>query len=190
MAVLPATLTLNDGRVLLRDWQEADAPVLDGVCGEWNVCQFTSVPWSYSLAEATAWIIRNRQKRSEGKVLSLAITEEDSSSVVGNVNLTRFSEDGNEAALGYWVVPSARGRGLASGAARTLARWGFEAMGLARVELAILPENTASHRVAEQLGATPEGVRQSSHEAGGRWWDMEIYALHAPSTTRSDGPRR
>ncbi len=184
MAALPATLTLTDGRVLLRDWQKADAPVLEGVCGEWDVCQFTSVPWSYSLAEATAWTIRTRQNRSEGKVLSLAIVEMGSGLVVGNVNLSRFSEDGNEAALGYWLVPSARGRGLASAAARTLARWGFEAMGMKRIELAILPENTASHRVAERLGATPEGVRRSSHEAGGRWWDMAIYALRAPSETR------
>lgn len=166
---------------MLRDWQDADAPILEAVCGEWDVCRFTSVPWSYSLAEATDWVLRNRQKRSRGQVLSLAIIDINGRSVAGNVNLTRFSDDGREAALGYWLVPTARGRGLASAAARALTSWGFDAMGLKRIELAILPENTPSHRVAERLGATPEGLRRNSHEAGGRWWDMEIYALHAPT---------
>ncbi|HET7121026.1 MAG TPA: GNAT family protein [Solirubrobacterales bacterium] len=178
MPVLPETLTLSGSSVLLRDWREDDAPVLEAVCGEWDVCQFTSVPWSYSLADATNWVVRNREKRSRGEVLSLAIAATDRSPVVGNVNLTRFSADGREAALGYWLVPGARGRGLASAAALTLAGWGFEVMGLGRIELAILPENAASHRVAERLGATSEGLRRGSHEAGGRRWDMEIYALY------------
>lgn len=180
MPALPATLALGDGQVLLRDWQETDAPVLEAVCGEWDVCRFTSVPWSYSEADATAWIVRNRRKRSEREVLPLAIVEAGGGSAVGNVNLTRFSDDGREAALGYWLVPPARGRGLASRAARLLVAWGFETMGLERIELAVLPENAPSHRVAERLGATTEGIRRASHEAGGRWWDMEIYALHAP----------
>lgn len=177
MPALPDALTLDGGSVLLRDWQDADSPVLEAVCGEWDVCRFTSVPWTYSEAEATAWVVRNREKRSRGEMLSLAIVDADADSVVGNVNLTRFSEDGREAALGYWLVPGARGRGLAFAATRTLTTWGFEALGLERIELAILPENTSSHRVAERLGATPEGLRPRSHKAGDRWWDMEIYSL-------------
>jgi [ribosomal protein S5]-alanine N-acetyltransferase len=187
MLSLPEALTLDGDSLQLRDWWEADAPALEAVCGEWNVCQFTSVPWSYSLVEATAWVTRNREKRSRGEVLSLAIVEAGGDEVVGNVNLGRFSDDGSRAALGYWLVPSARGRGLASVAARTLTNWGFHVMGLERIELAILPENAASHRVAERLGAKPEGLRPSSHEAGGRWWDMEIYVLHRPEETRLRG---
>lgn len=180
MVSLPESLTLDGGSIRLRDWRDADAPVLEAVCGEWDVCRFTSVPWTYSLAEATAWVARNRERRSQGVALPLAIVEAVGDEVVGNVNLIRFSDDGTRAELGYWLVPGARGQGLASAAARTLTSWGFEAMGLKEIELAILPENVASQRVAKRLGATPEGLRAESHEAGGRWWDMEIYTLHAP----------
>jgi [ribosomal protein S5]-alanine N-acetyltransferase len=187
MVSLPESLMLDGGSILLRDWRDADAPVLEAVCGEWDVCRFTSVPWSYSLAEATAWVARNREKRARGEVLPLAIVEADGDEVVGNVNLGRFSDDCTRAALGYWLVPSARGRGLASAAASTLTSWGFEAMALKQIELAILPENAPSHRVAERLGATPEGLRPNSHEAGGRRWDMEIYTLHAPDGVARSG---
>jgi RimJ/RimL family protein N-acetyltransferase len=179
MAGLPEALTLRGDGVLLRDWRAADAPVLEAVCGEWDVCRFTSVPWSYSADAAAAWIARNQRNRGAGKVLSLAIAEDGGGAVAGNVNLTRFSRDRRQAALGYWLVPAARGRNLATRAARLLADWGFGQLGLERVELAILPDNVASRRVAERLGATPEELRRRSHEAGGRWWDMAIYALGA-----------
>ena len=48
---------------------------------------------------------------------------------------------------------------------------------LGNVNLAILPENRASQRVAKSVGATPEGIRERSHQAEGRAWDMTIWAL-------------
>jgi ribosomal-protein-alanine N-acetyltransferase len=180
MPPLPQSLTLRDERVVLRDWQERDAPAVEPVCGEWNVCQFTSVPWQYTPAAARAWINRLRRRRTSGTALALAIMRQADDPPVGNVNLVRFSPDGREAALGYWLVPAARGQGLAARSARMLCAWGFRELQLQRIELAILPENVASHAVAERLGATREGVRSGSHEAGGQSWDMVIYSL-APS---------
>ena len=180
MPSLPETLTLHGEGVVLRDWRDADAAALEPVCGEWDVSRFTSVPWDYSHGEALAWVGRQREKRSRGTVLAMAILAEGEEGALGNVNLAEFSEDGRQASLGYWVVPAARGRGVASRAAAILTRWGFETLGLQRIELEILPGNLASHRVAERLGATYEGLRRDSHEAGGRLWDMSIYSLSAP----------
>jgi RimJ/RimL family protein N-acetyltransferase len=177
MPELPESLRLEDGSVALRDWRDADAPVLEAVCGEWNVCSFTSVPWSYSEAAALAWIERTRRKRAEGTVLGLAITAEGRDVPVGHVNLIRFSDDGRDAAIDYWLVPAARGRGIASAACRRLIEWGFDSLDLERVEFAILPDNFASQRVAERVGAVPEGLRERSHEEHGRWWDMNVFAV-------------
>jgi len=180
MPPLPALLTLHHDSVVLRDWREDDAPALEPVCGDIDVCQFTSVPWTYSPAGTRAWVRRTQQARSTGTGLALAITRSGQDQALGNINLVRFSQDGREAALGYWLVPAARGQGLAVTAARMLSSWAFEHMALARIELAILPDNTASHRVALRLGATREGVRPDSHEAAGRTWSMVIYALQRP----------
>jgi RimJ/RimL family protein N-acetyltransferase len=180
MPPLPKSLTLHHDEIVLRDWREDDAPALEPVCGDVDVCRFSSVPWTYSLQEARWWIRRIQRARSTGTGLALAITRAGQNQALGNVNLVRFSEDGRQAALGYWLVPAAREQGLAVTAARMLSSWGFEQMALARIELAILPDNTASHHVALRLGATREGVRPDSHEAAGRTWDMVIYALHGP----------
>jgi RimJ/RimL family protein N-acetyltransferase len=177
MQALPDRLRLEGESVILRDWREEDAPAIEPVCGEWNVCAFTSVPWSYSRAGASEWIERQRRKRAAGSVLALAIQGRDDERALGNLNLAGLDDGGHEAEIGYWLVPEARGRGLASAAVSLLAEWGFEQLRLERIEFAILPENVASQRVAESVGATPEGIRERSHQAEGRAWDMTIWSL-------------
>jgi [ribosomal protein S5]-alanine N-acetyltransferase len=173
MPALPDSLTLRDGGVVLRDWRQQDAPMLESVCGDRDVCRFSTVPWTYTPAAAQAWVRRQHDKRSSGDALGLAITREHDDLALGHVNLVRF--EGTAAALGYWLVPAARGHGLAVNAARMLCAYGFEKLGLTRIELAILPENRPSHAVAERLGAKREGVRRESHEA-----DMVIYSVRSP----------
>jgi [ribosomal protein S5]-alanine N-acetyltransferase len=178
MSSLPQELRLEGERVVLRDWRDEDAPALEPVCGEWDVCAFTSVPEVYSEPEALAWIGRQREKRAAGSVLALAIQGRDDDRALGNVNLSGLAEGAREAEIGYWLVPEARGRGLVTEAASLLADWGFANLGLTRIEFAILPENLASQRVAERLGATPEGLRTHSHQStDGRWWPMTIWSL-------------
>jgi len=175
--VLPETLTLHGSDVVLRDWRDDDAASVEPVCGDPEVCRFTTVPWTYSRSAAVAWISRLHARRLAGSGLALAITRSGADTALGNVNLVRFSADGQTAALGYWVIPAARRRGLALAGASLLCDWGFAELHLSSIELAILPENTASHRVAERLGAVRQGLRRNSHQAEGRLWDMVIYKL-------------
>jgi RimJ/RimL family protein N-acetyltransferase len=177
MPTMPDRLRLANDRVVLRDWRDEDAPALAPVCGEWNVCAFTSVPWEWSEGEALAWIDRQRRKRAAGTVLALAIQVGDDERALGNVNLVGFDEDRREAKVGYWLAPEARGRGLATAATALLIDWGLRNLGIERVEFAILPENVASQRVAERVGAVPLGIREKSHQAEGRWWDMTIWSV-------------
>jgi RimJ/RimL family protein N-acetyltransferase len=60
--------------------------------------------------------------------------------------------------VGYWVRTSRTGQGIATAAVRLVARFGFEDLGLRRLELLIAVHNVASRRVAEKVGATLEGV--------------------------------
>lgn len=189
MPALPVSLTLRDERVTLRDWRAEDAPALEAVCGRSEVCQFTSVPLSYERSAAEVWIARLAASRREGTTLALAIVEAHADMPVGKVNLVRFSADGRSAALGYWLAPAARNRGLATCAAKLLCRWGFEVLGLELIELAIQPANAASHGVAKRLGATSRGLRRGSHQADGRWWDMVIYELACPQAGAVDRQR-
>ena len=116
MPKLPQTLRLEGDGIVLRDWRDEDAAALAPVCGEWDVSGFSSVPWEWSEPAAVAWIERQRHRRAAGTVLALAIEAPDGESPVGTVNLTAFDDRGRSAAVGYWLVPEARSRGLATAA--------------------------------------------------------------------------
>lgn len=65
--------------------------------------------------------------------------------------------------IGYGVHPDARGRGVASRAARLLTRWltaDADGPGLPRVQLDHSVENTASCRTALAAGLEQEGIRR------------------------------
>ena len=57
---------------------------------------------------------------------------------------------------GYWVRQRYQGRGIATAAVQLLIQFAFKELKLTRMELVIRPENVASCRVAEKIGATFE----------------------------------
>ncbi len=59
--------------------------------------------------------------------------------------------------LGFWIRPEACGQGVAVKLGQALKKLAFNQINLCRLELFIEPNNKASLRVAEKLGAEKEG---------------------------------
>jgi RimJ/RimL family protein N-acetyltransferase len=83
---------------------------------------------------------------------TFAICENDV--LVGTVTLGLY-EDAN---VGYWLAPSARGRGLMTEAVRAAVRWAREQHGVQRFHLWTHPENRTSQIVAERSGFVRVGI--------------------------------
>ena len=77
---------------------------------------------------------------------------------------------------GYWLRPSAQGKGLATAALRALLRWG-SSHGLLRAELQIAESNLASRAVAERCGARLEGVLHKRLLVAGARVNAVLYAI-------------
>jgi RimJ/RimL family protein N-acetyltransferase len=69
--------------------------------------------------------------------------------------------------LSYGIAPPARGRGIASCAARLAAEWALNEGGFSSVELRIPESHAASRRVAEKAGFQLEGSYETSIKATG-----------------------
>jgi len=93
-----------------------------------------------------------------GEGYSFAARESHSGRMVGGGGLNQFNGKNRFCNLAYWVRTSARGGGIAPRVARALAQFGFEQLGLLRVEILMEPANIASLRVAEKAGAHREGL--------------------------------
>lgn len=98
---------------------------------------------------------------------------------LGAVNL-----EGGLADVRYWVVPAARGRGIASRVLNLLTAWATTDLGLHRLELEHSTRNLRSCRVAEQAGYALEGTRRSQLLHVDGWHDMHLHARLNPAEFR------
>lgn len=81
--------------------------------------------------------------------------------------------------VGYWIDEAQAGNGYIPESLVTAARFAFEDLRLHRLQVAIIPRNTASRRVAEKLELRDEGVAVRYLAINGRWEDHIRYALTA-----------
>jgi RimJ/RimL family protein N-acetyltransferase len=154
-----------------------DAPALETACPEPAITDFTSVPTAYSVDAARAWVARQHDKRIRGEVCSLAIEIPGQQLPVGNVSLDWVGRDDGLPEAGYWLIPGARGDGIASLAVSLLASWAFETYAIDAIEFEIDPRNFASARVAIGAGARRTGessMRKDNHGAEHRLERFEL----------------
>ena len=77
--------------------------------------------------------------------------------------------------IGYWIDKNYAGRGYTTEAVNILTRFGFDALGLHRIEINIRPENAPSIRVAEKAGYIFEGDRADFLHIAGAWRDHKSF---------------
>jgi [ribosomal protein S5]-alanine N-acetyltransferase len=167
---------LTDGTILLRRWTETDIGCVEEASRDPRIPEGTTVPASFTEAEGRAWIERQWGRADTGEGLSLAIAEADSGEALGAAVLLLRPQPGS-AEIGYWVIPRARGRRLASRAVALLARWALTEAGLARVEALVEPANTPSQRILEGVGFQREGHLRSYLVFGERRADAFLYSF-------------
>lgn len=97
--------------------------------------------------------------------------------VLGFVFLNHVSRQYQMANLGYSIRTSRVGEGIATEAAKLVARYGFEQLGLQRIEIIARKENVASLRVAEKLGSVREGLLRNRIQLHGSPCDVYMHSL-------------
>lgn len=105
------------------------------------------------------------------------IMDIDIDQVVGITFLNRINRMRQFANLGYAVRASRVREGVATKAAKLIARYGFEKLGLQRIEIVICPDNKPSIKVAEKLGAVREGVLRNGMRLHGVPCNAYLYSL-------------
>ena len=84
---------------------------------------------------ARASLRRRAETDTEGESVAFRIADAESGVTLGLVGLNEIDAFMRRAAVGYWVLPEARGRRVATRALDLAARWAFTALGLHRIEL-------------------------------------------------------
>jgi RimJ/RimL family protein N-acetyltransferase len=181
LSVFAAPLTLpelRNGPILLRGFALSDLPLIRQAAEDPYIPSITSVPAIYSDDSGRAFIERQRGLASEGHGYPFVMCDaSDPHQGLGALGLWLREIENGRASIGYWVVPSARGRHVAGVALRAAVFYAFEVLGIPRLQLFIEPWNAASRRPAEYGGFTQEALLRGWERIDGVQHDAYCYAL-------------
>jgi RimJ/RimL family protein N-acetyltransferase len=110
-----------------------------------------------------------------GRLLPLVVVDAGGE-ILGGGTLHHLDAERGIVEIGYWLLPHARGRGVATRVARLLAEHAFS-LGVQRVAAYVNVGNERSDRVLERAGFTREGVVRSLPKPGGRRVDKTLYSM-------------
>jgi RimJ/RimL family protein N-acetyltransferase len=141
---------LAAGPFLLRPWLPADLPVVLAAYRDPDVRTWSARPVD-DAAQAAAWIDGRAAGWRIGRQASFAVTDAATGEVLGNIGL-RIDGAAEGGEVGYWTLPGARGRGVASTGLDAVSAWALTSLGLSRIALLHGVLNPASCRVATRCG--------------------------------------
>lgn len=176
----PITLELADGRLHLRPWQDRDAVALFDAARESITGVGRWLPWchaDYSRNDAAAWIAYCQTGWLSGEHFAFPVFDATTGELLGGAGLNQRNRLHRSANMGYWVRQSRQGQGVAAAASRLVAGFGFQWLGLARIEIVVLTDNRPSLRTAEKIGARFEGIARQRLCTREQPEDAAIYGL-------------
>jgi ribosomal-protein-alanine N-acetyltransferase len=175
MCARPQPTLAASGEIQLRPWEDGDAPAVeaafqDPAIRHWHLRRIESHE------EALEWIAGWPDRWNAETDAGWAVVDRRTGEPLGQAALRTANLAFGSAQVTYWVVRAARGRGVASAAAREVARWALEDLGLHRLSIHHSVQNDASCKVAERARFPLEATMRSAllHDDG--WHDMHVHA--------------
>jgi [ribosomal protein S5]-alanine N-acetyltransferase len=114
------------------------------------------------------WI--QNQDQNPRTVYFLAATDKRSHQLVGDAGLYVRSIHSRQGEIGWGVISSRTGQGLATEIGEALLQLAFDTLSLHRVFAQCRVDNQASRRIMVKLGMREEGVFRENVFARGEWW--------------------
>jgi RimJ/RimL family protein N-acetyltransferase len=166
---------IRAGDLILRLPVLDDATALQPAFGDPELREAGNLP-TFGREELAASLRELPALAETGRLLPLAAVDVASAEVIGAGMLHHLDAERKIVEIGYFVLPPARGRGVATTIARMLAEHAFS-LGVERVAAYVNVGNSASERVLERAGFTREGVIRSMPKPDGRRVDKTLFSL-------------
>ena len=177
MAEIPQSLpVLESERIRLRPLRMDDAGEVFTMFSDARVTRYWSFQAWTEPAQAEAWLAE-RIGWGPPSVYGWAMADRASDAFIGTTALFSLSGPLHRAELGYSLMPARQGEGLATEAVRRALDFGFDVLGLERIEADVDPRNEASCRLAERLGFQREGLLRNRWRVGGEFAVSILFGL-------------
>ena len=162
--------------LLMRPLETRDVADILALATAKEIADNTFVPAPYPPEAAQEFVRTRRELWHKDEAYVFGIIEKRSDCFAGCMGLHPIP-DHFRAEVGYWIGKPFWGRGLATTALRLLIQFGFETLGLNRIEAGHFEHNTASGRVMQKANMRFEGVRRQAFWHRDHFKDAHWYAI-------------
>lgn len=168
---------MYDGELIrLRAHEPADAERFHAFLNDREVTATLMMRYPASLADERDWVAKH-STITFGNA-GFVITVKADGRAIGGCDLRGATPEDRTADLGIAISDkTAWNCGYGTDAMRTLCRFGFEEMGLERIELWVFAGNARARHVYEKVGFVHEGTARSRVYKGGRRIDEHLYGM-------------
>ncbi|WP_149180211.1 GNAT family N-acetyltransferase [Streptomyces sp. TRM49041] len=178
--------TLTGDKVILRPFTEDDADTMAEIFADPETAKLTGSlnrP-PFSSGQLRSWY---GSRGDQPDRLDLGLVDRASGDLVGELVLFEYDEPNRSCTFRVAIGPKGRDRGLGTEAIRLLLAYGFERLGLNRVQLGVFTFNPRALRVYERVGFVREGVEREALLHDGEWIDSVRMSVLAREWVRDLG---
>lgn len=169
---------LETERLLLRPVELSDAPRIETLASAREIAATTlNIPHPYPEGGAIMWLQQVLEHRARGDTeCTFGILRKTDTVLMGVIGIHPYP-NGFSAELGYWIGVDFWGQGYMSETARRVIQYGFEDLGLQRIDAWHFMSNPASGRVMQKAGMKFEGTMRQHILKWGEFVDVVSYSI-------------
>ena len=170
------TPSITTERLRLRPVTETDIDFVFKLFSRTETNLYSEYPDIKSLKEAEEMYVRYMKPGSDTHfrvIIELNSTTES----IGTIGFYNYITDYRRVEMGYDLLKEYWGQGYMSEAVQAIIKYGFEELGLVRIEATVDPENIRSIKVLERNGFKHEGTLRKRYYYSGKWRDELFYGL-------------
>jgi len=170
--------TLETPRLILRELIADDDDAVYIIRSDIEVTRhntgapYTDIQQARTLISDIGWNYKDQSEIRWGITLKT-----DPTWVIGMCGYNYWIRRDQRVSIGYDLAHAYWGNGIMTEALSAICRFGFEQMGLHRIEADVSADNPASGRVLEKLGFKQEGRLREQYWEWGEFHDLLLYSL-------------
>jgi len=168
--------TIKTGRLLLRPFVESDLENVYKGLSDPEIVKYYGV--SYKTVEET----KEQMKffahiEQEGTGIWWAVCSPDNKVFHGAGGLNSISKEHKKAEIGFWLLTEFWGQGMMAEAIPVICKYGFDNLGLHRIEGLVETGNLNCKKAMKKLDFTYEGTMKDCEIKNGKFISLDLYAI-------------
>jgi ribosomal-protein-alanine N-acetyltransferase len=168
---------LKTERFILREFVLDDADAVYKYMSDREVLEFYDVEPYASIDQAKGEVKFEIESFKIKRRLRWGIARKEDNKIIGNCGFHDIVKSYFRAEVGYILDKQYWRQGIMTEVLNTVIPFGFENMGLNRIEAQLYPENIASVKLAEKLGFEKEGILKEYEFIRNKFYDVAVYSL-------------